>query len=181
MPGCLRTARHCVFTGGRLPPAGENRSCGKPPFLSAFPQGGFNPGGLWKTAARQIPVWKNAKPYAGANCKNKRKAFAFLFYKRQNAHIFTQKLPEYGGFHYAVYRLALHRMWKTRWKKWKTSLETAPLFHKNGGKPGGKSEKFMPERKLHTISGCHFGTENPHECCALPGFSTPRRLPCGFS
>ena len=81
MPGCLRTARHCVFTGGRLPPAGENRSCGKPPFLSAFPQGGFNPGGLWKTAARQIPVWKMQSRMQEQTVKIKEKPSPFFFIK----------------------------------------------------------------------------------------------------
>lgn len=60
--------------------------------------------------------------------------------------------------HYGLYRTFLHWMWKTMWKRWKTSLETALLFHKNGGKPGGKSEKFIPERIVHTIFGCRFGT-----------------------
>ena len=123
-----------------------------------FPHRVFLPGGLWKTARGKIPDWRKANPKAGVNCKNKRKTFDFLFYKRQNAHILAHKFPECGGIHYGLYRAFLHRMWKTMWKRWKTPLETALLFHKNGGKPGGKSEKFIPERIVHTIFGCRFGT-----------------------
>ena len=123
-----------------------------------FPHRVFLPGGLWKTARGKIPDWRKINRRSGTVCRMQRKSFDFLFYKRQIAHIFAHKFPEYGGVHYGLYRAFLRQMWKTMWKRWKTSLETALLFHKNGGKPGGKSEKFIPERIVHTISGCRFGT-----------------------
>ena len=111
-----------------------------------------------KTWGRSIPDWRKINRRLETVCRMQKKSFDFLFYKRQNAHILAHKFPECGGIHYGLYRTFLHRMWKTMWKRWKTSLETAPLFHKNGGKPGGKSEKFIPERIVHTIFGCRFGT-----------------------
>ena len=68
-----------------------------------------------------------------------RKSFDFLFYKRQNARIFAQNLPESCGLNYDVYRadalfvvenpvekvenlmenlpFSSQKRWKTRWKK----------------------------------------------------------------
>ena len=113
-------------------------------------------GPVLKTCDRFIPDWRKINHRSGTVCRIQRKSFDFLFYKRQNARIFAQNLPESCGLNYGVYRADALLLWKTRWKKWKTSWKTCPFLHKNGGKPGGKSEKFIPDRKLHTLSGCAF-------------------------
>ena len=63
-----------------------------------------------------------------------RKSFDFLFYKRQNARIFAQNLPESCGLNYGVYRDDAPFVVKTRWKKWKTH-ETCPFLHKTVENP----------------------------------------------
>ena len=113
-------------------------------------------GPVLKTCDRFIPDWRKINRRSGTVCRMQRKSFDFLFYKRQNARIFAQNLPESCGLNYGVYRADTLLLWKTRWKKWKTSWKTCPFLHKNGGKPGEKSEKFIPDRKLHTLSGCAF-------------------------
>ena len=113
-------------------------------------------GPVLKTCDRFIPDWRKINRRSGTVCRMQRKSFDFLFYKRQNARIFAQNLPESCGLNYGVYRADALLLWKTQWKKWKTSWKTCPFLHKNGGKPGGKSEKFIPDRKLHTLSGCAF-------------------------
>ena len=135
-------------------------------------------GPVLKTCDRFIPDWRKINRRSGTVCRMQRKSFDFLFYKRQNACIFAQNLPESCGLNYGVYRADALLLWKTRWKKWKTAWKTSLFLHKNGGKPGGKSEKFIPERKLHTIFGCDFGPKNPHECCGFgPGaVRFPRRV-----
>ena len=116
---------------------------------------------------RSIPDWRKINHRPETVCRMQRKSFDFLFYKRQNACIFAQNLPESCGLNYGVYRADTLLLWKTRWKKWKTSWKTRPFLHKNGGKPGGKSEKFIPDRKLHTLSGCTFVPQDPLDGCIL--------------
>ena len=101
---------------------------------------------LWKTQDFFFPIWRGTESSAGTNCKKKRKSFDFLFYKRQNARIFAQNLPESCGLNYGVYRADALLLWKTQWKKWKTSWENRDFFHNSGGKPSGKSGK--PHGKL---------------------------------
>ena len=103
-------------------------------------------GPVLKTCDRFIPDWRKINRRSGTVCRIQRKSFDFLFYKRQNARIFAQNLPESCGLNYGVYRADALLLWKTRWKKWKTSWKTCPFLHKNGGKPGGKSGK--PHGKL---------------------------------
>ena len=133
---------------------------------------------MLKTCGRLIPDWRNQSGPAAAVCKKQRKCFDFLFYKRQNVRIFAQKFPEVCGPDYGAYRACAGPLWKTRWKKWKTSWKTPFFLHKNGGKPGGKSEKFIPDRKLHTIAGCiRSPAKPPCRCISGPcgcGFSTGR-------
>lgn len=52
-------------------------------------------------------------------------------------------------------------------------METALLFHKNGGKPGGKSEKFIPERIVHTISVVVLGLKTRMNAVLFPPFPHP--------
>ena len=132
--------------------------CGKLYFPALFPQENKGHGRVWKTWHAKIPVRKQIRLQAGANCKKQRKTFDFLFYKRQNADVLLHDFPAKGVLHYGVYRKSSFLLWKTRWKKWKTSWETALLFHKNGGKPGGKSEKFYPRGQTVTLFGCDFGS-----------------------
>ena len=112
-----------------------------------------------------IPDWRKINRRSGTVCRMQRKSFDFLFYKRQNACIFVQNFPESGCLNYGAYRADALLLWKTRWKKWKTSWKTCPFLHKNGGKPGGKSEKFIPDRKLHTIFGCALASGERQESC----------------
>lgn len=48
--------------------------------------------------------------------------------------------------------------------------ETALLFHKNSGKPGGKSEKILQWSQKNTLYSCAFEAEKPHECCVFLSF-----------
>ena len=57
-----------------------------------------------ENSAPGIPDWRKQKARAKRLCKKQRKSFDFLFYKRQNAGILAQKLPENQLLHYAVYR-----------------------------------------------------------------------------
>ena len=133
--------------------------------------------GMWKTPGRFFPIWRGRKKYAGANCKKRRKTFDFLFYKRQSAHFSSQKLARITALHYGVYKQISVFLWKTRWKKWKTSWETGLLFHKNGGKPGGKSEKFSPEWNFDTLFGCEINHRPAAFCCNGGPFSPQGRAP----
>ena len=139
---------------------------------------------LWKTQDFFFPIWRGTESSAGTNCKKKRKSFDFLLYKRQSAHFSSQKLAWIAGLHYGLYKQNQISMWKTRWKKWKTSWETGPFFHKISGKPGGKSEKFSPEWKNTTLFCCEMGRSAAAFCCNGLSFSpsvcTPRRSACFF-
>ena len=139
---------------------------------------------LWKTQDFFFPIWRGTESSAGTNCKKKRKSFDFLLYKRQSAHFSSQKLAWIAGLHYGLYKQNQISMWKTRWKKWKTSWETGPFFHKISGKPGGKSEKFSPEWKNTTLFCCEMGRSAAAFCCNSLSFSppvcTPRRSACFF-
>ncbi len=89
-----------------------------------FPHRQFSPKGLWKTAAWKIPDWRKVYCRPGPLCEMQKKNFDFLFYERQNVHIFAQNLPETNRRDYGLYS----------------------LFHFYCGKPGGKSGK--PHGKL---------------------------------
>ena len=67
------------------------------------------------------------------------------FGKKENCLLFSPKLPTKRRDGYRTYKIRRKGLWKTRWKKWKTRWETGLLFHKSGGKPGGKSEKMIPD------------------------------------
>jgi len=125
------------------------------------------PGGLpvVENSDRDFSNLERAKARRGMHCKKQRKILDFLFYKRQSARIFPHVFPAKDRFLYGLYKRASFLWWKTRWKKWKTSLETPLLFHKNGGKPGGKSEKILRKGGFATLFGCDgSGTE---EICAV--------------
>ena len=103
---------------------------------------------------RDFSNLERAKAHRGMHCEKQRKILDFLFYKRQNARINPHVFPAKDRFLYGLYKRASFLWWKTRWKKWKTSLETPLLFHKNGGKPGGKSEKILRKGGFVTLFGC---------------------------
>ena len=79
--------------------------------------------------------------------------------------LFSPVFPSFPALEYIVYNPMLDFLWKTQWKKWKTLWENRLLFHKISGKPGGKSEKFIPDRKLHTIFGCALASGERQKSC----------------
>ena len=60
--------------------------------------------------------------------------------------LFSPVFPSFPALEYIVYNPMLDFLWKTQWKKWKTSWENRDFFHNSGGKPSGKSGK--PHGKL---------------------------------
>jgi len=54
-------------------------------------------------------------------------------------YLFALIVPMENAGKYITYKNQSLHLWKTRWKKWKTPWETAPLFHKFSGKHRGKS------------------------------------------
>jgi hypothetical protein len=56
-----------------------------------------------ENSARGFPDWRKQKACTQPLCKKQRKTFDFLFYKKQNAGFFAQKLPENRRIHYAGY------------------------------------------------------------------------------
>ena len=70
--------------------------------------------------------------------KRKEKASTFFWKKKILLHFSPKPSMENAG-KYITYKNQSPRLWKTRWKKWKTPWETAPLFHKFSGKHRGKS------------------------------------------
>ena len=62
-------------------------------------------GPVLKTCDRFIPDWRKINHRPETVCRMQRKSFDFLFYKRQNARIFAQNLPESCGLNYGAYRV----------------------------------------------------------------------------
>ena len=107
-------------------------------------------GPVLKTCGRFIPDWRKINHRSGTVCRMQRKSFDFLFYKRQNARIFAQNLPESCGLNYGVYRADALLLWKTRWKKWKTSWKTCPFLHKTVENPVEKvKSSFQTGNSIH--------------------------------
>ena len=103
---------------------------------------------LWKTQDFFFPIWRGTESSAGTNCKKKRKSFDFLLYKRQSAHFSSQKLAWIAGLHYGLYKQNQISLWKTRWKKWKTSWETGPFFTKSVENPVEKVKSSLRNGKI---------------------------------
>lgn len=64
------------------------------------------------------------------------------FGKKKKPPLFSPETPRKLEKQYTMYKLKTPELLKTRWKKWKTLWENPCLFHKSGGKPGGKSGKI---------------------------------------
>ena len=86
MPGGLRTARHCVFTGGVVE---ENSIC-RAGFLRKQPRGGKNPLRLTAFASRS-PFWLRHLPPAGGSRSTQGELFAICWSART-------KLPLRGSW-----------------------------------------------------------------------------------
>ena len=71
--------------------------------------------------------------------KKEKKTVRLSFGKKEKLLQNPPKTAENATGEYFMYKKLSLKWLKTQWKKWKTPWETPLLFHKCGGKPGGKS------------------------------------------
>jgi len=71
--------------------------------------------------------------------KKEKKTVRLSFGKKEKSLQDPPKTAENAAGEYFMYKKLSLKWLKTQWKKWKTPWETPLLFHKCGGKPGGKS------------------------------------------
>lgn len=112
---------------------------------------------LWKTQDFFFPIWRGTESSAGTNCKKKRKSFDFLLYKGKVPTFLPRNWHESPGDITACISETGFPCGNPV-EKVENLVGNWAFFHKISGKPGGKSEKFIPERIVHTIFSCRFGT-----------------------
>ena len=107
-------------------------------------------GPVLKTCDRFIPDWRKINRRSGTVCRMQRKSFDFLFYKRQNARIFAQNLPESCGLNYGVYRLMPFCCGKPSGKSGKPHGKLALFFTKTVENPVEKvKSSFQTGNSIH--------------------------------
>ena len=110
-----------------------------------FPHRRFSPKGLWKTAAWKIPDWRKVYCRRDRFVKCKEKTSTFFFMKGR----MSTFLPR-------TYQKTTSGI---------TACIAVPAS--DCGKPGGKSEKFIPEWKFHTLYGCRKTPKKPLNSCVF--------------
>ena len=146
---------------------------GKPQFSPLFPhkKAAFPFCGKLRTSFFQSGEGPNRQPER--TVKRKENPSTFFYIKGKVPTFLPRNWHESPGCITACISKTRFPCGKPGGKKWKTSWETGPFFHKISGKPGGKSEKFSPEWKNTTLFCCEMGRSVAAFCCN--GLSFPRR------
>ena len=120
---------------------------------------------MWKTLTGIFPIWRKPRPAGESTVKNKEKSSTFFFIKGK-MHVLTpmffqQKTGSFTGCISGQFFCGGKLCGKSGKHRWKLP----PLFHINGGKLGGKSEKIPHKGGFVTLFGCD--DSGTGEICAV--------------